>query len=312
MEIEASLAGRELVTLPQRLFSRIGIKSLDLSRNQIHEVPIELSHLLNLRTLNLSKNKLDDKSFPTVLENLVFLEELNLAGNNLTEIPSFVMNLPRLKVLKLAENKITYIPSALFKVSSLERLYLGDNQLSSIPPKISDLTNLRLLSLANNKITSVPQEMKEMVNLICLQLHNNRINFLPRGIVDLENLEDISLRGNPLINRFVREITYSPPSLLELAGRSVIHHQLDTRKLPGSLKQRLSHAKCCPNPNCDGVYFDNLYRQIKFADFCGRYRMPLLQFLCSPQCMTPETDDSSASTDDETYNPRTMRRVLLG
>jgi hypothetical protein len=100
MEIEASLAGRELVTLPQSLFSRIGIKSLDLSRNQIHEVPIELSHLLNLRTLNLSKNKLDDKSFPPVLENLVFLEELNLAGNNLTEIPSFVMNLPRLKVLK--------------------------------------------------------------------------------------------------------------------------------------------------------------------------------------------------------------------
>ena len=109
MEIEASLAGRELVTLPQRLFSRIGIKSLDLSRNQIHEVPIELSHLLNLRTLNLSKNKLDDKSFPTVLENLVFLEELNLAGNNLTEIPSFVMNLPRLKVLKSRRRTPPYI-----------------------------------------------------------------------------------------------------------------------------------------------------------------------------------------------------------
>ena len=121
--------------------------------------------------------------------------------------------------------------------------------------------------------------MKEMENLICLQLHNNRINFLPRGIVELENLEDISLRwvtnkkayhyelfsGNPLINRFVREITYSPPSLLELAGRSVIHHQADTTKLPSSLKQRLSHAKCCPNPNCDGVYFDNLYRQVKIS-----------------------------------------------
>jgi hypothetical protein len=71
--------------------------------------------------------------------------------------------------------------------------------------------------------------------------------------------------GNPLINRFVREITYSPPSLLELAGRSVIHHQVDTKKLPSSLKQRLSHAKCCPNPNCDGVYFDNLYRQVKIC-----------------------------------------------
>lgn len=104
MEVEGSLAGRELVSLPQSLFSRIAIKSLDLSRNQIHEVPIELSHLLNLKTLNLSKNKLDDKSFPPVLENLVFLEELNLAGNNLTEIPSFVLHLPRLKVLSAKEH----------------------------------------------------------------------------------------------------------------------------------------------------------------------------------------------------------------
>ena len=93
---------------------------------------------------------------------------------------------------------------------------------------------------------------------------------------------NIFFRGNPLINRFVREITYSPPSLLELAGRSVIHHQLDFSKLPAVLKQRLSHAKCCPNPNCDGVYFDDLYRQVHFfsrnqrsSNFLFRLNLPI-------------------------------------
>ena len=109
-----------------------------------------------------------------------------------------------------------------------------------------------------------------------------------------QSQKSLSLRimfsGNPLINRFVREITYSPPSLLELAGRSVIHHQVDTTKIPSSLKQRLSHAKCCPNPNCDGVYFDNLYRQVKI---CAKipwlwnfYRLNSLTFAAGTGCLS--------------------------
>merc|ERR1712227_759032 len=76
---------------------------------------------------------------------------------------------------------------------------------------------------------------------------------------------------------------------------------------------RLSSAKCCPNPACGGVYFDSQYKQIKFADFCGRYRMPLMQFLCSPNCMTEDSEESSSSSDDELpINPARLRRVLLG
>lgn len=30
-----------------------------------------------------------------------------------------------------------------------------------------------------------------------------------------------------------------------------------------------------------GVFFDNRVEHIKFVDFCGRYRVPLLQYLCS-------------------------------
>lgn len=261
--------------------------------------------------MNLSKNQLDEKSFPSTLNRLIFLEELNLSGNALTEIPPFIFNLPRLRVLHLAENKITKVPSQIAQLTQLERLYLGQNQLASIPRQISTLPNLRLLSLANNKLISIPTELEEMKSLVCFQLHNNKLNYLPRGIVELENLQELSLRGNPLINRFVRELCYSPPSLMELAGRAVINNSLDFGRCPNTVQYRLKSAKCCPNPACGGVYFDHQYKQIKFADFCGRYRMPLLQFLCSPNCLTPESDESSSSSDDD-YNPARMRRVLLG
>ena len=71
-------------------------------------------------------------------------------------------------------------------------------------------------------------------------------------------------RGNPLISRFVRDLTYSPSSLVELAGRQVVSSGLPISNLPLQLKARLSSAKCCPNPDCSGVYFDQQYKQVSF------------------------------------------------
>lgn len=139
--------------------------------------------------------------------------------------------------------------------------------------------------MANNKLTIIPNDFEGMHSLVCLQLHNNKLNYLPRGIVELEMLEELSLRyaktfqsffkkfrstfkftfvirGNPLINRFVRELAYSPPSLLELAGRAVINNKQSFERAPREIISRLQSAKCCPNPACGGVYFDLQYKQV--------------------------------------------------
>lgn len=36
-----------------------------------------------------------------------------------------------------------------------------------------------------------------------------------------------------------------------------------------------------------GVYFSSRVETVKFVDFCGKYRVPLLQYLCSPHCRKP-------------------------
>jgi hypothetical protein len=62
------------------------------------------------------------------------------------------------------------------------------------------------------------------------------------------------LRDNPLVVRFVQDMTLHPPTLLELAGRAVkiAGFQLEMGDLPKSLMDYLSCANCCVNPNCEG------------------------------------------------------------
>ena len=35
-----------------------------------------------------------------------------------------------------------------------------------------------------------------------------------------------------------------------------------------------------------GVYFDNRVENVKFIDFCGKYRVPFMQYLCSSKWVT--------------------------
>lgn len=185
-----------------------------------------------------------------------------------------------------------------------------------------------------------------MHSLRSLSLHNNLLTYLPREILSLVHLHELSLRGNPLVVRFVKEMTYDPPSLLELAGRTIKSRNIPYYPcdLPANLLRYLDLASKCPNPKCagkilvwdiwngktglvsvpvptdpvflsTGVYFDSCVRHIKFVDFCGKYRLPLMHYLCSPQCTSPcsSNPQSDAESEDESSVPAyRLQRVLLG
>lgn len=86
-----------------------------------------------------------------------------------------------------------------------------------------------------------------------LSLHNNQFSALPPDIIRLD-LQELSLRNNPLVVRFVRDLTYDVPTLKELSARSIKLHKLDYdyRSLPKSLVDYLNAAKSCLNPKCKG------------------------------------------------------------
>lgn len=131
----------------------------------------------------------------------------------------------------------------------------------------------------------------------------------------------MSLRDNPLVVRFVQDMALKPPTLLELAGRIVraSGQQPGPADVPRTLVDYLNSANCCVNPNCKGVFFDNRVEHIKFVDFCGKYRVPLQQYLCSSKCIEPERPlrpnagiGGPNMGNSGTNSGFMMRKVLLG
>ena len=115
--------------------------------------------------------------------------------------------------------------------------------------------------------------------------------------------------------RFVKEWPNSVPSLLELAGRCIKKNAIPygPEVIPNVLVNYLSKAQCCDNPRCNGMYFSSQYRSVKFVDFCGKYRVPLMQYLCSAMCASEDTTSGGVSSEEEDQAAHDkMKRVLLG
>ncbi|KAK2839903.1 hypothetical protein Q5P01_013643 [Channa striata] len=292
------------------------LELLDISSNDLSTICDGITRLTKLRTLIAKNNRLDEFSLPKDFGSLQ-LEVLNFSGNRFQEIPLQCTKLLRLQSLSLGGNRLKSIPAEIENLVSLELLYLGGNLISAIPPEVANLPYLTYLVLCDNHIQSVPPQLTRLHSLRSLSLHNNLLTYLPREILSLVHLQELSLRGNPLVVRFVKEMTYDPPSLLELAGRTIKSRNIPyfPCDLPSNLLHYLDLASKCPNPKCAGVYFDSCVRQIKFVDFCGKYRLPLMHYLCSPECTSPcsSNPQSDAESEDESSVPADrLQRVLLG
>ncbi|XP_030381826.1 leucine-rich repeat-containing protein 58 [Scaptodrosophila lebanonensis] len=323
-DIETMLLNHNrLAALPKSLRQFGNLKVLDLSSNALTMLPDAICQL-PLVTLIAKNNLLTNASLPKSLltkqpngggaTGTSTLKELNLSGNQLTHFPEQVTDLRQLKYLYVGGNKISTISKDIWKMQSLHVLSLGGNQIIEVPEGVGLLAQLQALVLCDNLIEHLPMSIARLKNLKSLLLHKNRLKHLPKDIVALKNLTELSLRDNPLVVRFVQDMALNPPTLLELAGRIVKSsgQRPGPGDLPRTLIEYLNSANCCVNPNCKGVFFDNRVEHIKFVDFCGKYRVPLLQYLCSSKCIEPEERLRAPSSSNSASSGFMMRKVLLG
>lgn len=106
------------------------ILTMDLSNNQLRELPPLPESLLNL---NLGNNQL--ALIPACVANLMSLTTLNVSGNRLDSSTPFSLLSGRLESLDLSNNLLDRIPIAIFKESreTIEHLDLSTNNITQVP-----------------------------------------------------------------------------------------------------------------------------------------------------------------------------------
>ena len=176
--------------------ARTGQTELDLSNNQLSELPTEITKLANLTTLDLRNNQL-------------------------SELPTEITKLTNLTTLYLRNNQLSELPAEITQLTNLTWLDLRNNQLSELPTEITQLTNLTTLSLDGNQLSELPADITQLTNLTTLDLRDNQLSELPAEITQLTNLTTLLLDGNPL---------KSPPPEIAAQGVQAIFEYL--RHLP--------------------------------------------------------------------------------
>lgn len=153
------------------------MEELDFYDNRINHISSQVGKLKNLKTLDLSFNKIRNIKN---LEALTKLENLYFVQNKIREIKN-VECLSSLKNLELGGNRIEHIDECVSAVPSLEELWLGKNKIHKLE-NLQGLTNLRVLSIQSNRITKL-EGLDNLVNLEELYISHN-------GIEKIENLDN--------------------------------------------------------------------------------------------------------------------------
>ncbi|KAH7046193.1 hypothetical protein BKA57DRAFT_411179, partial [Linnemannia elongata] len=192
--------------------------------------------------------------------------------------------LRNLTLLDLSKNCLRSLPDSITHLTKLVELKLSFNQLETIPPGIGGLTKLASLTLDNNRITSIPAQIGLIKELVNLDLSDNPIKVLPAEVGKLQFLRRLKLERCPLVEEFVHSPVHSPPTLLELAARVIVRHdiQMPPLMLP-HLMAYVDSAQSCTF--CDGPYFDSWVKRGKLIEKNEMF-IPLEYTLCQPHWNT--------------------------
>jgi Leucine-rich repeat (LRR) protein len=169
---------------------------LDMSNNNIGQLPADVRQLQAVEVVNFSSNKLG--SIPKILSLMDTIRDLSLDRNGIEQIEPSVLLLSNLTRLSLAENEIARIHPALFKLTSLSFLNLNDNRISRVPGMIDELDGLVSLGLGSNAIEEVPHNIRYLTNLKQLVLFGNKLTKLPEAMQHLQQLEILTVSQNSI------------------------------------------------------------------------------------------------------------------
>ncbi|KAK2586650.1 hypothetical protein KPH14_011695 [Odynerus spinipes] len=230
----------KFVSLPTSFSERLtNLIQLDLSNNNLKDLPYSLCLLKSLEHLALNNNQFS--CLPSVVANLKSLKSLKVHNNYIKEISESIGNLENLEDLDLSYNKLTDIPFAYKKLHRLKCFSLAKNNFSKIPDCISaGMRNLEILDLSQNKyiILDIPLYSIHIKRLYARQ--NDICPAFPKWILTSKyyELEEVSLDYTVFKNFYFPNET----SVSNIKKLSMVQCKLSQANLQNIIK-RLKHIE---------------------------------------------------------------------
>ncbi|XP_040372940.1 receptor-like protein 35 [Rosa chinensis] len=173
-------------------------------------IPIEISRLTRLITLDLSSNSYpsfaENQNLSMLIQNLtelteLYLDSVVLSGQGSDWCEAISSSLPNLRVLSLSGCRLSGpICDSLAKLQSLQEIDLSLNQLNgSIPSSVVSLPKLERLTLSHNRFSGQVPEFSNTSSPLfdTLYLENNNLEGqIPTSIFNLHGLLFLNLSSN--------------------------------------------------------------------------------------------------------------------
>lgn len=222
-----------LKEVPHSISKLNGLKTLCLDDNQIKEIPAWVNDLQGLNELSLMRNRLTGEGIQCLKDN-VKLTTLCLGGNNIPSV-SFLHPSSPLECIDLSANGVCYFPETLLYLPELKKIDLAFNYIKTLPVDWHNLSSsLEHLDIAVNYLGEI-DSVKNLSKLNFLHCAQNQLTTLP----DLNNLPLISLycANNGLCTLF--ELV--PEGILKgtLSILDVTNNDLDSIPLSWSCLKRI-------------------------------------------------------------------------
>ncbi|EEB11359.1 toll, putative [Pediculus humanus corporis] len=227
------LSNNRLSVIESYTFSGLYVLSLlSLDNNDIESIdPQALKNSSSLQDLHLNGNKLLE--VPLVLSDVPLLKTLDLGENHITNIANSTFGqMQHMYGLRLTENNIGNISKGIFdKMSSLKILNLSRNKIQKVEPGAFDNNvKLQAIRLDGNYLSDIGGLFAKLPNLIWLNISDNRLEWfdyalIPTGLQWLDiHANRITELGNYFeIESHLRLSTFdaSANKLTEITGSAI-------------------------------------------------------------------------------------------
>ncbi|XP_056162257.1 disease resistance protein RPV1-like isoform X1 [Syzygium oleosum] len=215
LEIFSASNCLQLSHLPDSVRGLTALSVLSLENAKITRIPASVKKLAKLRILSLKDCHWIGRLPDSIWNLRNSLEELDITGTGISELPNSITCLGRLKVLKMDSCFIRELPREIGNLVNLEELHASHcrSLKGAIPTAIKSLDRLKILRLGHSSISGIPSEIGSLSclqtldllrcneiqalpelpsSLTCLRVSSERMEALP-DLKDLVKLEEICL-----------------------------------------------------------------------------------------------------------------------